>query len=62
MTILKGDTNIGNKGTKAYSKILYDGNDKHCLIGKGVLPFVYNSTKNVVSWKGKNVPNDELDL
>lgn len=32
------------------------------MAGKDVLPFVYDMNKVVVSWRGKNVPNDELDL
>lgn len=32
------------------------------MIGKEVLPFLYDSNKKVISWNGKNVPNDELDL
>jgi hypothetical protein len=32
------------------------------MVGKNVLPFVYDINKVVVSWRGKNVPNDYLDL
>ena len=32
------------------------------MVGKEVLPFLFDSVKNLVVWNGKNVPNDELDL
>ena len=32
------------------------------MVGKEVLPFLYDSNKSLVTWTGKNVPNDELDL
>jgi|688.fasta_scaffold1709751_1 hypothetical protein len=32
------------------------------MVGKNVHPFIYDINKVVVSWRGKNVPNDYLDL
>lgn len=26
------------------------------------MPFLFNFDKNLITWNGKNVPNDELDL
>lgn len=54
----------GEQGSKSsYKKSVQKGN--HCeylFFGRGVLPFVYNVENSVVSWKGKNVKHDELDL
>lgn len=47
---------------KKYNKVVYDGESGFCLVGKEVLPFLFDLSKNLVSWNGKNVPNDELDL
>lgn len=32
------------------------------IVGKDLLPFLYDKDQSVISWKGKNVPNDYLDL
>lgn len=47
---------------KQYNKMVYDDEGGYCLVGKEVLPFLFDSVKNLVVWNGKNVPNDELDL
>ena len=48
--------------SKSYNKLIFDGENSFCLVGKEVLPFLYDSSKNIVSWSGKNVSNDDLDL
>ena len=32
------------------------------MFGRGVLPFTFDYNVSTCTWKGKNVPNDELDL
>jgi hypothetical protein len=50
------------KGQGEYKKFVYNEKDLILMVGKNVLPFVYDINKVVVSWRGKNVPNDYLDL
>jgi WD40 repeat protein len=50
------------KGQGEYKKFIYNEKDLILMVGKNVLPFVYDLNKVVVSWRGKNVPNDYLDL
>jgi WD40 repeat protein len=47
---------------KKYNKIVYDGENSFCMVGKEVLPFLFDCDKDIITWSGKNVPNDDLDL
>ena len=68
--VSSGPDNIGTfkKGTyptvkKIFKKFIPDrDNQTFAFIGKGVLPFIANIKLGEISWKGKNVPNDYLDL
>jgi hypothetical protein len=48
--------------TRGFVKHAYDGQSKLLLFGKAVLPFIYDLHQSSAVWRGKNVPNDELDL
>lgn len=47
-----------------YTKVFVERNNKIEIgfVGRGVLPFIYCAEDRTISWKAKNVTNDELDL
>ena len=45
-----------------YKRAILNSNCETAFVGKGVLPFIYSHENAVLMWKGKNVPNDHLDL
>ena len=56
-----GNTNPNNK--KQYKKCAMSNDQQSfAMVGKGILPFLYDKEHSIISWKGKNVPNDHLDL
>lgn len=59
ITSHEGDKHSNN----GYKKSVTNEDKKlFLLVGKNSLPFIYSMENTLVSWKGKNVKHDELDL
>lgn len=52
----------GEGPNKYVGSVMKKNGEEYLLYGKGIVPYIANLPNGVVSWKGKNVKHDELDL